>query len=63
MTDTSDNPSYWHRRAIAETQAALASADAHIAAIHVELATRCLRKAQSDERCDRVASAWEQIGG
>jgi len=36
---------YWNGRTLAETKAALASFDAHVAAVHVELATRCLRKA------------------
>lgn len=34
---------YWRRRVHAETRAALASRDPKVAAIHVELATRCLR--------------------
>lgn len=37
---------YWHGRVRAETAAALACEDAHLAALHVELAIQCLRKAQ-----------------
>ena len=36
---------YWHERVRAETRAALACDDPRIAAIHVELATRCLQMA------------------
>lgn len=37
---------YWRDRVFAETRAALACKDARSAALHVELATRCLRMAQ-----------------
>lgn len=35
---------YWSSRARAETIAALRCDDPHIAALHVELATNCVRK-------------------
>ncbi|MGI8704279.1 MAG: hypothetical protein ACR2JJ_00500 [Sphingomicrobium sp.] len=35
---------YWNRRALAETKAALGCDDAHVASIHVDLATRCVRQ-------------------
>lgn len=38
--------SYWHQRGREEAHAALASDDPRIAAIHVELATHCLRMAR-----------------
>lgn len=40
-----DHTTYWHERVRAETRAALACDDAHIAALHVEMATHCLRMA------------------
>lgn len=36
---------YWSNRTYVETKAALAAADPQIASLHVDLATRCLRKA------------------
>lgn len=36
---------YWNRRALAETKAALRCDDPHVASLHVDLATRCVRKA------------------
>ena len=35
---------YWHRRALQETKAALGSDDPQVAALHVDLATRCVRQ-------------------
>ena len=40
----SSSEKYWHSRALAETKAALDSDDPHIASLHVDLATRCVRK-------------------
>lgn len=43
---------YWNRRAVAETRAALGCNDPHIAALHVDIATRCVRQALAErERC------------
>lgn len=39
---------YWHRRALGETTAALRSDDPHVAALHVELATHCVRNALAE---------------
>jgi hypothetical protein len=36
---------YWSRRAVAETRVALGCNDPHIASLHVDLATRCVRQA------------------
>ena len=36
---------YWNRRALTETRAALTCNDPHIAALHVDIATRCVRQA------------------
>ena len=44
-TIAGDQRSYWHERVRAETRAALACEDPRIAALHVELATRCLKMA------------------
>ena len=58
----SRDASYWHQRVREEAEAALACEDARIAAIHVELATHCLRmarqqapSAQSERSFDFVA--------
>lgn len=52
MIETDISPAhhaaYWHARVIEETEAALACDDPLLAAIHVELATHCLKRAQSD---------------
>jgi hypothetical protein len=40
----SQNEAYWSRRAFFETKTAIQSDDPHIAAIHVDLATRCVRQ-------------------
>lgn len=48
---------YWHARVLAETEAALACDDPHTAAIHVELATHCLKRAQQERTADAPASA------
>lgn len=42
------NEKYWNNRTVAETKAALQSDDPYIASLHVDLATRCLRKALSE---------------
>ena len=42
------NASYWHQRGREEADAAIASEDPRIAAIHVELATRCLLMARQE---------------
>lgn len=42
------NEHYWHRRALGETTAALRSDDPHVAALHVELATKCVRNALAE---------------
>ena len=42
------NEHYWHDRALRETTAALRSDDPHVAALHVELATRCVRNALAE---------------
>ena len=39
---------YWNRRAVAETRAALTCNDPHIAALHVDIATRCVRQALAE---------------
>ena len=39
---------YWNNRTVAETKAALQSEDPRIASLHVDLATKCLRKALSE---------------
>jgi hypothetical protein len=39
---------YWSERTLAETKAALNCDDPRIAALHVDLATRCLRKALAE---------------
>jgi hypothetical protein len=41
---TSQNEAYWSRRAFSETKTAIQSDDPHVAAIHVDLATRCVRQ-------------------
>jgi hypothetical protein len=41
---TSPNEAYWSRRAFVETKTAIQCDDPHIAAIHVDLATRCVRQ-------------------
>jgi hypothetical protein len=38
--------SYWQERGRSEARTALACGDPHLAALHVELATRCLKMAQ-----------------
>ena len=45
----SPSEEYWNQRALAETKAALGCDDPHIASLHVDLATRCVRKVL-DER-------------
>lgn len=48
---------YWNRRAVAETRHALGCNDPRIAALHVDLATRCVRQALLErERSDGKAS-------
>lgn len=44
----STSEDYWNRRALAETKAALSCDDAHIAALHVDIATRCVRQALAE---------------
>ena len=44
IDDLSSSEKYWHSRALAETKSALGSDDPHIASLHVDLATRCVRK-------------------
>lgn len=41
----SPDESYWNKRALTETRAALRSDDPKVAALHVDLATRCVRNA------------------
>ena len=43
-----DRAAYWHQRGRAEAEAALACDDPRLAAIHVELATRCLKMAREE---------------
>lgn len=40
----SQSEEYWSRRAFSETKTALSCDDPRIAAIHVDLATRCVRQ-------------------
>jgi hypothetical protein len=51
---------YWRARVLAETNAALSCEDARTAAIHVELATRCLRMAQRDRPPTAISQAAEE---
>lgn len=44
----SPDENYWNRRALIETRAALRCDDPHIAALHVDLATRCVRNALAE---------------
>jgi hypothetical protein len=44
----STSEQYWNRRALVETKAALRCDDPHIAALHVDLATRCVRQALAE---------------
>lgn len=53
---------YWHQRVRAETRAALACDDPRIAALHVELATRCLRMAGC-ERLDALDKSQPRYAG
>lgn len=48
--------SYWHARVFEETDAALASDDPLVAAIHVELATHCLKLAQQEKSAGAPAT-------
>ena len=50
---------YWNRRALEEMKAALKSDDAHVAAVHVDLATRCVRNAvmERDQGSAEAAAA------
>jgi len=53
----SPDESYWNERALRETRAALRSDDPRVAALHVDLATRCVRNAIAErERSDEPAS-------
>lgn len=46
---------YWNRRALVETRAALQSDDPHVAALHVDLATKCVRNALAErERTEKM---------
>lgn len=49
---------YWNRRAVAETRAALTCNDPHIAALHVDIATRCVRQALAE----RERSGHDAVG-
>jgi hypothetical protein len=51
---------YWRERVLAETRAALCCEDARTAAIHVELATRCLVMSQRGRPPVAVTQAAEE---
>ena len=49
---------YWNRRALDETKAALNCNDPHVASLHVDLATKCVRQIlQVRERRRRAADS------
>lgn len=49
---------YWNRRALDETKAALNCDDPHVASLHVDLATKCVRQIlQVRERRRRAADS------
>lgn len=50
---------YWHERVRAEAKAALDCDDPRIAAIHVELATHCLRMAKQSPPAATGPSAFD----
>ena len=50
---------YWNRRAFAETKAALGCEDARIAALHVDMATRCVRQVLAERERREAAETLE----
>ena len=55
------NEQYWSKRARAETMAALACDYPHLASLHVDLATRCVRKAIHERQ--RIDKKPGHLGG
>jgi hypothetical protein len=47
---------YWRNRVLAETSAALHSADIHAAALHVDIAARCV------DKFNEARIAWRSAG-